>query len=243
MSVTGKLVIGICENEQKEYETLLALIQKSNVECSISSFVNGESFLQSYFPGEYDLILMDIFMEGKSGVEVLTEVRRKDPDTPAAFITTSLDHALDGYKLHVCRYLHKPMQQEEVNEVLDYALKQKVLRPAIDVKARGEMVHVFINEILYIEHVNRMTVICLTSGKEIEVSEKLNDLMRILPPSLFLRCHQSYIVNLSRVKRIDEEMNVFIMANDDTVYIRRTSMKDARNAWKNFMFSSMESSL
>ncbi|MEE8807395.1 MAG: LytTR family DNA-binding domain-containing protein [Lactimicrobium sp.] len=240
MAGSEKLVLGICENEPQEYDALLALIQKSNFTCEITSFQDGESFLQSYFPGKYDLILMDIYMNGMSGVEVLEKVRKIDPDTPAAFITTSLDHALDGYKLHVGRYLHKPLVQKEVYEVLEFAMKQKALRPAIDVKAHAETEHIFLNDILYIEHQSRTTVFHLTSGENVEVQMRLDDLMKELPADLFLRCHQSYIVNLSHAKRIDDELNVFVMANDDTVYIRRTSMKDAKNAWKNFMFSSLE---
>ncbi|MDD6675599.1 MAG: LytTR family DNA-binding domain-containing protein [Lactimicrobium massiliense] len=240
MAGTEKLFLGICENEKPEYDALAALLHNSKIECDISAFQDGVSFLQSYWPGKYDLILMDIYMNGMTGVDVLKKVRQKDPDTPAAFITTSLDHALDGYQLHVGRYLHKPLQQKDIDEVLDFALKQKQLRPAIDVKGRNGTEHVFLNEILYIEHQNRMTVIYLTSGNTIETSSKLDDLMTSLPTSLFLRCHQSYIVNLSQVKRIDEEMNVFVMANDATVYIRRTSMKQAKTAWKNFMFGSLE---
>ena len=115
------LRIAICEDEEVSRKLTLGLIHKIEQEVNIESFTDGSSFLSEFYRGKYDLILMDIFMPGITGVETVKRIRKIDDTVPITFLTSSAEHALDGYKYHVDRYLIKPLQVAQLKEVLEFA--------------------------------------------------------------------------------------------------------------------------
>ena len=106
----------------------------ANMEISISSYMDGPSFLADFRPDDFDLILLDIYMPAMEGMEVAREVRRLDESVKIIFLTTSREHALEGYKVFASGYILKPLasHREELFHALDYALPRgslKTLRP------------------------------------------------------------------------------------------------------------------
>mgnify|MGYP000532587218 CR=1 FL=1 len=71
----------------------------ANMEISISSYMDGPSFLADFRPDDFDLILLDIYMPAMEGMDVAREVRRLDESVKIIFLTTSWEHALEGYKV------------------------------------------------------------------------------------------------------------------------------------------------
>jgi DNA-binding LytR/AlgR family response regulator len=53
----------------------------------------------------------------------------------------------------------------------------------------------------------------------------------------FIRCHQSYVVNMDYVKEIKD--NCFVMENGDIVIIRRHDRPSIKAAFENYIFSRM----
>lgn len=97
--------------------------------------------------------------------------------------------------------------------------KQSVNR-SIMIKTRQGYQLVEINQILFIERVNRKNKLVMTDGKEVILSGySLDELERILEEHNFYRCYQSFIVNLSKVSYIkaDNEKKYFSLIFDDYV--------------------------
>ena len=86
------------------------------------AFADGTSFLDAAGRKPFDLVFLDIYMEGMDGVTVARALRGFDPDCVLVFTTTSTDHALDGYRVRALQYLVKPYQMAEVEEVLEEVL-------------------------------------------------------------------------------------------------------------------------
>lgn len=57
-----KLKLAICEDEEKEYQNFLTLLEKSGVENEVDYFCDGSDLLKQFYQGKYDLIFMDIYM-------------------------------------------------------------------------------------------------------------------------------------------------------------------------------------
>ncbi len=217
------LQIAICEDTATDMEHLLSHIETSGICCQCHSFESGEDFLKSFHTGKYDLIFMDIYMAGIRGIETVKAIRETDTNVPIAFTTTSLDHALDSYRLGVLKYLEKPVDSTSVRETLELALMTRKSRPTLSITLTGGIEeNIPLDNILYFEQQRHvidvhLTDCVLTTSQSIKMDQLEDD----LPSPPFLRCHRSFLVNLNYVHKADSEKYAFIMKNGDRADIRR----------------------
>lgn len=90
--------------------------------------VNGLEAIEVFSPGSYDLVLLDIYMPGLSGHEVLKVIREKEKvqgvrgsDRVKVFITSSSktsEDVLGAFRGQCDEYLSKPYEQKEVLRLL-----------------------------------------------------------------------------------------------------------------------------
>lgn len=230
------LRIGICEDMADELAMLLQALKDSSCECETESFSSGEDFLKSYYPGRYDLILMDIFMNGINGVETVARVRAVEQDVPIAFLTTSPEFTMEGYRQRVDRYILKPYRREDLEEVLALAQRSKNNKPAVTLTIRGKKQSIFHADISYAEQKAHSVFLHLTNGDALKVSMKLLDLAAMLPCPPFYHCHKSFLVNLFQVRYLDNDLKAFVMNDGNIAYIRRDSLRESRDMYSRFMF-------
>lgn len=229
-----RLLLAVCEDEAPERERILQAIEDDPHRCEVESFPDGETFLRQFFPGKYDLVLLDIYMGKTNGVQVAERIRKVDPNVPLAFVTTSLDHALDGYRLHVDRYLSKPVDPAQLSELIEYAKSKKANQPGITVRVDRRDVNLPYKRIRFMEQQNHSVVYHLTGGQNVVARGRISALAEVIPMPPFFRCHQSYIVNLEHVYNVNTELNVFEMDEGDVAYIRRDSVRQAKSAFVSF---------
>lgn len=79
------------------------------IDYTISAYTSGPSFLENFEKGDYDLILLDIYMPRMTGMQVAEEIRTIDEDAWIIFLTTSRDHALESYNVFASGYVLKPL--------------------------------------------------------------------------------------------------------------------------------------
>ncbi|MDD2971456.1 MAG: LytTR family DNA-binding domain-containing protein [Lachnospiraceae bacterium] len=230
------LKIAICEDTHSEEEKLLALIHKSNVPARCTVFTSGEALLKTYEPQAFDLLLMDIYMGGMTGVEAVSAIREIDQDIPVAFITTSTDHALESYRLSALKYIEKPFKQKDVEEILKLAQIKKSNMPALMIKRNGKAEKIPFSQILCLEQQTHQLNIYLKNGDTLQIYEKLSSLLPQLAEQDFFNSHKSFSVNLSFVRFIDTELKCFVMQNNKNIPIRRESMANAKKALEHFLF-------
>lgn len=230
------LLIAICDDRKAEYDKLLPLINDAGISCKHDYFKDGRSFLDDFYPGKYDLILMDIFMDDIDGISAVTELRKKDRNVPVAFLTTSKEHALDGYRLHVDRYLVKPLNKEDLLELLNHALHVRDTEESISIVSKGDILLIPLARIVYVEQHGHSLSIHMTDGSEETLSMKLSEFLTKLPQPPFVQCHKSFIVNLDQVAFLNTDLLVFEMNEGSNVYIRRGSLKTVKDAYHDYMF-------
>lgn len=228
--------IAVCEDEDKEYNRLLELLNNCKYTYTITRYTEGQSLLDEYYPYKFNLILMDIYMNGLNGVETVAKIRNVDKITTIAFTTTSLDHALDGYKYHVNRYLVKPFEENELMEVIEFAHTSMQHIPSISVMQNDETVIIPFTHIRYAEQSGKDIILYLMDSNITKQQTKIVDLLKTVPTPPFYQCHKSFVVNLTHVKYLNKELNVFEMNGGGNVYIRRDSLKEAETKYKEYMF-------
>lgn len=118
----------IVDDEEVLQDVLTSLIRRAG--HSTISARTGEEALELLLREEVDLVLLDLMLPGMSGLQVLQEVRRRDPEQVVVVITaySSIESAVDAMREGAFHYIPKPFKNEEVLLTLRRALEQRQLR-------------------------------------------------------------------------------------------------------------------
>ncbi len=234
------LHIAICEDLQDDAINLKNYIKKTGLKCDLAIFESSEKLLDSFFPGKYDIIFMDIYLNNTNtadGIEAVRTIRESDTNVLIAFTTSSCEHALDSYRLGAIKYIEKPVIFENIKEVLELSIAKKKNLPTLRFKIKGGgYADIHTDMIMYFEQKQHMIEIHLTDHiLSTSQSVKMAEIEKSLSFPPFIRCHRSFIVNLNYVNKFDKKLNSFIMKNGDRVDMRRggyTIYKDLLNEWR-----------
>jgi len=114
------LRIAIVDDDIRMYECLQTYFgELLGSSAELTYFKSGEDFLRAWQPDAFELIVLDIFMDKLTGMDVAREIRKTDSDVRIAFGTTSNEFASESYEVNACYYLHKPFDRERVKAMLD----------------------------------------------------------------------------------------------------------------------------
>lgn len=88
---------------------------------SATEAADGNEAVALFKPGEFDLVLTDWNMPGKSGLEVIEAIRAQDPKVPIIMVTTEAEKSrvVQAIQAGVSDYLVKPFTAETLREKLE----------------------------------------------------------------------------------------------------------------------------
>lgn len=231
--------IAICDDMENDRAALCsALSQYSHFSdgtgAELLEYGSGEALLMDVEDGQraFDLLFLDIYMGGMTGMDTAKELRRLGVSAPLVFLTTSPDFALESYEVNAAGYLLKPIQEEKLSALLSRLLAP-VDRPRVCVQSGRRHRYLFLDDILFAESDNHSLAIHLADGEVLPCSEKLNDLAARLD-GRFLRCHQSYLVNMAHVADVVED---FILNDGHRIPIRTKERREITDAYYRFFVS------
>lgn len=145
-----------------------------------------------------DLLFLDIQMPEMKGTDFAKMI---PSDTQIIFTTAYSEYALEGYELNALDYLLKPITFERFLKAVNKAKiadETKTTDQAITVKSGYDLYKLKYADIRYIESDSEY-VNYHTADRKIMSNQSLKALEKILPGSLFIRVHRSYIVNRQMV--------------------------------------------
>lgn len=190
-----------------------AHLPQLQVIASCSNALEAKAVLQSQ---SVDILFLDINMPVLSGLSFLKMLKQ----TPQVIFTTAYkEYATDAFDLAACDYLLKPFSLERFIVAVDKALERIAVREGVDekkveaepylfLKADGKIYKVLHNNLLYAEAKGNYTRIVMEKQTIMPVIT-FSGFEVLLPSTLFLRVHRSFIVNKSKITHI-EGNRVFI---------------------------------
>jgi len=193
--------IAICENETKILEHLHDLcadiLDEINISYKIETFENTDSLTKILYsrPSNFDLLLLDIVMDGISGIEFARQLRSRQNLISIIFITAHEDYLLEGYSVQPLWYLLKPVSREELATAIQTDLQRNYLSKTVVIKSRNRSIALDTENVIFIESMNHTLHIHLT-GKTLSIHMTLTNAQNVFPADSFSRCHKSYLVNL-----------------------------------------------
>lgn len=198
--------IGICDDEKEMRAWLGDKVRKLYPDAERLFYTSGEELLANPLP---DILLLDIQMEGKDGMETARELRRMDERLILIFVTCTEDYVYQAFDVEAFHYLVKPLTDEKFSAVLKKAVGQfqKSGKPdngeteSLLITAGGTHYTVPVSEIVYAEVFDRK-ILLHTRNADIEYYGKMKDLEKKAGDGFF-RTHRAYLVNFRFVRKYD----------------------------------------
>jgi len=122
MSKTSILIV---DDELVLRESLAAWLERDGHQ--VETAASGEEGLERLMKKRFDIMLVDIKMEGMSGLEVLRKVKDSDPDVAVVMITAfgSISTAIEAMKEGAQDYLLKPFDPNELGLLIEKIVSQQ----------------------------------------------------------------------------------------------------------------------
>lgn len=231
----------ICEDNEIDLSHLRSLLENCGIPLEIAEYANGETLLWDVETGSacFDIYLLDIYLTGISGIETARRIHMADENAVLIFTTVSAEFCLEAFSLFAFNYLVKPVEQAALNTVMEKAAaglrrRQETVLP---ITYRGCTSVLRYEEIEYISSSKHTLYFHLHNGEEKMCYGKLDELAEQIKSKTFLRCHQSYIVNLRYVLERTPEG---IRMTDTVIPVSRTYAENTEKAINQRLFTSFE---
>lgn len=198
--------IALVDDDDEMRNKLASYIKKHEKEChlkfEVSEFKSAAKLLENYTE-YYNIIFMDIQMEGIGGIEAAEKIREKDNDVILIFVTNMPNYVITGYRVKALGYLLKPVSYVDFIFQLQKSTDrlEAIKNHYILVESAGEFIRIDLSQVMYIES-SKHKVLIYTEKDAIEIYSSLKKLETILSKYYFARCNNCYLVNLRYVKKI-----------------------------------------
>jgi len=231
-----EIKIAVCDDktEQAQYIKFIAgkWAEQNRVIIQADMFDSAENLKFEIAENKkYDILLLDIEMDGQNGVELARELRSSGDKTVIIFITAVADYISDGYDVSALHYLMKPIKEDKFFEVLEKAYKSITeSKKFLIINSNGKDYRILFDDIIYIEAVRNYVIIKTTSA-QYEVRQNISKIEEELDNSFF-KCQRSYIVMLKHIKYISK--TEVLLNNGETISLSRNIYKDLYKAFINY---------
>ena len=211
----------LIEDEPGIRKLLRKIIERQEgfeVVAEAEDFAGAVTEFTKYRP---DIVFVDIDLKGESGLECAKVFVELNPKLKVIFATAHSEYMANAFEIYAFDYLVKPFDVERVNRTLqrikdsfpqenaqaDEVESGHVLQPEqhkdkLLIKGKEQISFVDKKEIIFIQREEGATAI-ITKEETFKTSASLSELEEKLPMPEFMRCHKSYIVNLSTISKVE----------------------------------------
>ncbi len=227
--------IGICDDEEsfridikQKCETYCKEI---GADCACLLFESPEQLLE--YDGEKMLLLfLDIEMPKINGVELLRIPEVIEKVWRIVFSTSHEEFKIDTISIKTLGFEKKPVSYEIITRYIEIAIKESKQNIKVLVKTLDGEEYLATEDIVYAEAERNYSFVAVGKRK-ILVEESLKEIENRLNVTDIVRCHKSYLVNLSKVREI--RGNSVITTEGDAVPIGRAYKKKLTEERKRYL--------
>lgn len=232
--------IAICEDNQMDLQLVCEVIKMQNAVESepieLDTYTSGEQLLEKMKQTAYDLLILDIYMEKMSGIEIARKVKEMSYDTEMAFLSSSREFGIEAFEVEALHYMLKPVNAVQIKRLLKrYHEKRGKLSRYIRLSLGKEQIDIKQTTISKIQSERKGIRIYETSGKNRWFRVTFIAVEEQLAQSNFLKISRGYLVNMDYIKDIKGDL--CWLEDGSEILLSRKERAEIRRKYYNFLFS------
>lgn len=234
----------IVDDEERALQSLKwELINFSNEIEVVAAYTNPNKALDYLNENTPDCLFLDIEMPAMDGFQFLQKLKNKNL---AIVITTAYnEYALKALKNEAIDYLLKPIDGDDIKQTIVKIKKHNIanlntqkiedffsnqgIHPRekkIKLSTEGKLLFLSNDEICFAESDGNYSTLFLCDGRKIVVTKKLKEINKLLPDDAFFRIHNSFIININKVKEYLKADGYVILESNHKIPVSRQKKSD-----------------
>jgi Response regulator of the LytR/AlgR family len=253
--------IAICDDCAEDREVLITQINEVGKKINntldndfqIKEYSCGQVLLEQMREIAFDIIFLDIQMDGMDGNETAVKIREIDMNVVLVFFTGFVEPSCQTFEVQPFRYIMKNMDIDTMNKYIQSVLNKAISNaniPKLSANIGKKKIIVNAKDVLYIEKygkgarihlamASREDYMCLLDNNgnlpDIRSTEKLNVIYEKLKRYEFGCPHNSYIINFNYL--LSCEANTYYLIGVDSEFTISRSKEKEFHAKKNLFLS------
>lgn len=208
-----------------------------NVSATFTNPKEAISFLKN---NRIDCVFLDIEMPEMDGFQFLEHF--PDRKFSVVFTTAYDQYAINAIKEKALDYLLKPIDKDDLSQTIDKIKSEKKINSLNDslvegilnvtknnggaskkiaLSVDGKLLFFKPEEIIYCESDGNYCHIYLENKEKLFVTKKLKEIEEILPETHFYRIHNSFLINLEKVKEYLKSDGYVVLSNQKKLPVSR----------------------
>lgn len=226
--------------------SLLAAVDDPPVEVLGEAADAGTALALLQDHDECDLVLLDIRMPGRDGLQLAAALGSLPQPPSVVFVSAHAQHALRAFDLDAVDYLTKPVRTERLQAALRRVMQRRwpvptqsqplAEEPVLVVSDRGRVMRIPVAEVLWLKAELKYVTLRSASGSHL-LDDSLTDLERRLGEG-FLRIHRNALVSRRAVRELrwhavaegEEGWAVRVAPIDEWLPVSRRQLSAVREA-------------
>lgn len=237
--VRDEIYIAICDDEQRWRTDIINLCNEYSKEFSykflIKEYDNGKDLLMDN-DLEYDILFLDVEMEGLSGIEVKNALQNSRHDGQILFITSHNERMPEAFGNNVFGFVTKPIDKvyffQQLNMVFDFMLgESKTI--ILNNFSKDKILN--LKNVVYIEADGHYSKMHIADSEECEFSDKsIGFWNEYLCSNGFEMSKRNILINLAYVSRIGQ--NEVVMTTGECIELSRRGKKHFEDAFEKYIW-------
>lgn len=229
----------ICDDDETITEQLSKYIttyfSKNNLALpEIAVYSSGEALLED--TGEMDIVFLDVEMPGISGILTGKRLKQKNPNLIVFIVTSFVEYLDEAMRIHVFRYLSKPIDSQRLFQNMKDALKlYYTTDKKIIVETKESTYCVSSADIICVEAQGKRAIVH-TADADYESVCSIKYWADTLTMPYFFQTHHSFIVNMSYITSFDHTLISFYQ-QEFSAYLARRKYSRFKSAYLSYVES------
>lgn len=233
--MSEKLKVVLIDDESKSIKSLEWELDKFCDDLEIlATFTNLKEAYKYLSSHKLDCIFLDIEMPEMDGFQFLSQFQHRKFEV--VFVTAYDQFAINAIKENVVDYLLKPIDADDLVATIA-KIKERVHKKErdlfeeslisfsekrISIPMNGKIVFLKSDEIIYCESDGNYCSIFLENNRTLFITRKLKEVFSLLPEDTFFRVHNSFVVNLNKVREYLKSDGYIVLCNDKKIPVSRS---------------------